>query len=54
MNKDDYAKAGELLWGAIVEATKALSLKYTGEPIGDHKKIRRFLNEMCLKLQLDL
>ena len=49
MVKGEYAKAGELLWGSIVEAAKALSLKYTGEPIDDHKKIRRFLKELCLR-----
>jgi hypothetical protein len=48
LNKGEYAKAGELLWGSIVEAAKALSLKYTGQPINDHKSIRTYLDKLCL------
>ena len=48
MIKGEYTKAGELLWGSIAEAAKALSLKYTGQPVNDHKKIRYYLDKLCL------
>jgi uncharacterized protein (UPF0332 family) len=48
LNKGEYPKAGELLWGSIVEAAKALSLKYTGQPISDHKRIKKYIDKLCL------
>lgn len=49
LNKCEYNKAGELLWGSIAEAAKALYLKYTGRPINNHNKIRSALDELCLQ-----
>ena len=46
LRKREFAKAGELLWGAIAETAKALYLKDYGEPIDSHYGIRDFLNSL--------
>ena len=46
MEKKEYGKAGELLWGAIAETAKALHLNNYEEPINDHQAIRKFLKKL--------
>lgn len=45
LEKKELGKAGELMWGAIAETAKALSLK-DGQPIRTHEQIRTFLSKL--------
>jgi hypothetical protein len=49
INQNELAKAGELLWGAIAEATKALHLIVKDEPISSHREIRMYLNSILIQ-----
>jgi Archaeal PaREP1/PaREP8 family len=47
--RKELAKAGELLWGAIAEAAKALQLMVKGEPVNEHKLIRKYLRQLSVE-----
>ena len=46
LQKKEFGKAGELLWGAIAEIVKAISLKDTDYPINSHNQIRSFMSQL--------
>jgi Archaeal PaREP1/PaREP8 family len=46
IKQKEFAKAGEFLWGAIAEATKALGFIIKNEPIRSHNEITKYLNEL--------
>ncbi len=43
LEKKEFGKSGELLWGSIAEMCKAVYLHSTGEPMNSHMQIRDFL-----------
>lgn len=45
----ELAKAGELLWGAIAEAAKALHLMVKGKPIDIHTDIVKYLKQLSFE-----
>ena len=49
LNEDESSKSGELMWGAIAEVVKALTLIKTKEPIKSHAMIREFLKQTVLE-----
>jgi len=49
IKQKEFAKAGEMLWGAIAEGVKALNMIRTGEPVRDHAGIRRILKNIVLE-----
>lgn len=46
LQKKEYAKAGELLWGALAETVKAMHLQNNDSPINSHDAIRFFLKNL--------
>ncbi len=49
ITQKELAKAGELLWGAIAEAAKALHLMVKGKPVNSHKLVGIYLNQLSLE-----
>lgn len=46
LQKKEFGKAGELLWGAIAETAKALHLINSDVPLSNHNNIRDFLGTL--------
>ena len=46
LNRNELAKAGELLWGAVAETAKALHLRDTDVPLNTHSQIKEFLFQL--------
>jgi hypothetical protein len=46
LRRNELAKAGEFLWGSIVEAAKALHLIVKKVPVGTHRGIKGYLYEL--------
>jgi len=46
LQKQEYGKTGELLWGAIAESVKAMHLQNNDVPINSHVEIRFFLKNL--------
>lgn len=49
LTRKELAKAGELLWGAIAEAAKALHLMVKGKPIDIHTDIKNYLERLSFE-----
>ncbi|MFY9868689.1 MAG: PaREP1 family protein [Candidatus Nitrosopolaris sp.] len=49
ITQKELAKAGELLWGAIAEAAKALHLMVKDKPINSHGLVGKYLNHLSLQ-----
>jgi hypothetical protein len=49
ITRKELAKAGELLWGAIAEAAKALHLMIKGKPIDIHTDIKKYLERFSFE-----
>ena len=49
IRRKELAKGGELLWGAIAEATKALHLMVKDKPLKSHADIGKYLKNLLLQ-----
>jgi hypothetical protein len=49
LKRKELGKAGELLWGAIAEAAKALHLMVKGSPLNHHVLIGEYLEYLSLE-----
>jgi hypothetical protein len=49
ITQKELAKAGELLWGAIAEATKALHLIVKNKPVDIHTDITKYLGQLAVQ-----
>jgi Archaeal PaREP1/PaREP8 family len=49
LEKKELSKAGELLWGAIAEAAKALHMIVKGAPLSSHRDLGKYLENLSLQ-----
>lgn len=51
LQRENYAKASEMLWGIINNIASILSILNGGKPISKHDELRRFINNIASMLR---